>query len=202
MRTLFLFAAVLLASACQSVPPEPAAPIVTPAAATPAKPKLLGWNPPCQPSRPNPPVPNDPIVSVVQPAANRVIERARAEPGFGGAWFENEPCYRLVLAFTDGQPRPSIIEAAEPWFRPYLGFSRSRFTEAERDQARLEMGPLIKAAGVGDAVFVDHGASPERLGIGVLTEADAARVRAVIPDRYRSLIEVWVGDIYPKLERG
>lgn len=138
---------------------------------------------------------------MVQSAGEPLLARLRGDARYGGAWYSHAPCYRLIVAFTDGLPRQWVVDAADPRLRPYLYFSKTNFTEAERTAARLEMGLAIKAAGVTEAVFVDHGANPERLEIGVSTEADAAKVRATIPPQYRPLIHVWVGDIYPRPER-
>ncbi len=189
-----------LATACTQTPRSPAT-VTNPAPQTPAaqaKPKLLGWNPPCQPSRP-PPRPDDPIVGVVAPAANRLIERVRSEPGYGGAWFENEPCYRVVLAFTDGQPRWSVIEAAELWLRPYIGFARSRFTEVERSANGEKLRQAMASAGISYA-FGD-GAGTESWTIYVGSQADVDRARALVPERYLPMTTFHIGIPVPRLER-
>jgi hypothetical protein len=140
------------------------------------------------------------MASVVQPAANRLIERARCEPGFGGAWFENEPCYRLVLAFTDGQPRPSIIEATEPWFRPYLGFAPSSFTETERNAAAEKLRQAMASAGISFA-FGDGGGT-ESWTIYVGSQSDLERARALVPERLLPITKFHIGIPVPVPERG
>lgn len=139
-------------------------------------------------------------MSVVQPAAQRLIERAQAEPGYGGAWFENSPCYRLVLAFTDGQPRWPVIEAAEPWLRPYLSFARSRFTEAERNAAAESIRKALSQAGIRWAFFDEGAGGNWTIHLG--SQADVDRARAIVPARCLPITRFAVGIPVITPERG
>jgi hypothetical protein len=122
-----------------------------------------------------------------------LIERARIEPGYGGAWFENKPCYRLVLAFTDGRPRASIIAAAEPWLRPFLGFAKSAATEAERDAAgeriRMAMSGVVRRG----AFFV--GGPLDLFQVFVATDAERDALLARLSAADRALVRIRVGPV-------
>ncbi len=136
----------------------------------------------------------------VQLAADRLILRVEADPAYGGAWYEHAPCYRIVLGFTDGQPRQWVIDAAEPELRPYVGFGQTKFSQAEREQARPEIFAALAAAGARTEIFAVS-LDPERFMVGVPTEADARIARAAIPDRYRGITRVEIGNFAPIPER-
>jgi hypothetical protein len=135
----------------------------------------------------------------VQLAADRLMQRVQADPAFGGAWYEHSPCYRLVLGFTDGRPRQWVIDAAEPDLRSYLAFGRTKFSQPEREQARHQIMAALAAAGARSEIFVVS-IDPERFMIGVPTEADAQIARRVIPERYRDVTRVEVGNFAPMPE--
>lgn len=120
----------------------------------------------------------------------------QADPAFGGAWYEHAPCYRIVYAFTDGLPRQWVVDAADPELRPYMVFSRTKFSQAEREQARLQIMAAVAAAGARTEVFFSS-TNPERFTVGVPTEADARIARAAIPQRYRDITRVEVGNFGP-----
>lgn len=136
---------------------------------------------------------------MVQVAVNKLTPRLEADPAYSGAWYEHAPCYRIVLAFKDGQPRPWVIEAASPELRPYVAFARAPYSRGERERARLEISAAVARAGIKSIFFV--GSPVDKFTIGVRTHADAEIVRQVIPDRYRADVSVFVGDIEPKPER-
>ena len=135
-----------------------------------------------------------------QLAADRLTARVQADPAYGGAWYEHAPCYRIVLAFTDGQPRQWVIDAAEPELRPYIAFGRTKFSQAEREQARPEIMTALAAAGARTEVFFSS-INPEQFTVGVPTEADARVARRAIPERYRDITRVEVGSFSPIPER-
>ena len=132
----------------------------------------------------------------VQLATDRLISRVQADPAFGGGWYQHAPCYRIVLGFTDGQARQWVIDAAEPELRPYVAFGRTKFSQAEREQARPQIMAAIAAAGARTEVFAVS-LAPERFMVGVPTEADATIARAAIPERYRDITKVEVGNFAP-----
>lgn len=136
----------------------------------------------------------------VQLAADRLISRVQADPAYGGAWFEHSPCYRLVLGFKDGLPRQWVVDSAEPELRPYVAFGRTKLSQAEREQARPEIGSALAAAGARSEVFAVS-LNPEEFMVGVPTEADAQIARAAIPERYRDITRVEVGNFAPMPER-
>ncbi|HET7708776.1 MAG TPA: hypothetical protein VFK50_04480 [Sphingomicrobium sp.] len=136
----------------------------------------------------------------VQLAASRLIERVQADPAYGGAWYQHAPCYRLVLGFTDGQPRQWVIDAADAELRPYVAFGRTRFSQAEREQARPLIMAALAAAGARLEVFVVS-LDPEGFMVGVPAEADARIARRAIPERYRPITRVEVGNFAPIPER-
>lgn len=135
----------------------------------------------------------------VQLASDRLIQRVQSDPAYGGAWYEQAPCYRLVLAFTDGEPRQSVVDAAEPELRPYIAFGRTKFSQAEREKARHEIMAAVAAAGARTKVFFSS-LNPEQFTIGVPTEADARIARAAIPQRYYEITQVEVSDFEPRPE--
>jgi hypothetical protein len=136
----------------------------------------------------------------VQLSADRLVQRVQADPAYGGAWYEHAPCYRIVLAFTDGQPRQWVIEAAEPELRPYIAFGRTKFSLAERERARPEIMAALATAGARSEIFVVS-LDPEGFMVGVPTEADAQIARRAIPERYRDITRVEVGNFAPIPER-
>lgn len=136
----------------------------------------------------------------VQLATDRLISRVQADPAYGGAWYEHAPCCRIVLAFTDGQPRQWVVDAAEPDLRPYVAFGRTKFSQAEREQARPQIMADLTAAGARTEVFVVS-LDPEGFMVGVPTEADAQIARRAIPERYRDITRVEVGNFAPIPER-
>ncbi len=135
----------------------------------------------------------------VQLAADRLISRIQADPAYGGAWYEHAPCYRIVLGFTDGQPRQWVVDAAEPDLRPYVAFGRTKLSQAGREQARPEIMAALAAAGARSEIFVVS-LDPEGFMVGVPTEADARIARDAIPERYRGITRVEVGNFAPRPE--
>ena len=130
-------------------------------------------------------------IARVQSAAEKLIERLRPNPYYGGAWFEYRPCYRIVLALTNDTLRPAVIAAAPEHLRPHIGFARLNLSHAEREAAGRAIRETIFPPGI-DAVFID-GDPREPFRIGVRTEADAAIVRSLIPERYRAITVVVPG---------
>ncbi len=189
-----IWAALLLCGCAQQVaqlPPSTAAslPVATAAPAPVAAPPRVLTLPGaiCEQAR------TGETILRVQLAADRLISRVQADPAYGGAWYEHAPCYRIVLGFTDGQPRQWVIDAAEPDLRPHVAFGRTKFTPAEREQARLEIMSAIPAAGARLKIF-GSSLNPEALVVGVPTEADAQIARRAIPERYRGITRVEVGN--------
>lgn len=135
----------------------------------------------------------------VQLAVERLMPRVQADPAFGGAWYEHAPCYRIVFAFKDGRPRQWVVDSAEPALRPYIAFAGSKYSEAEREQARLEIGAALAAAGV-RSMFVSS-INPDRFTIVVGTATDAQIATQQIPPRYRPDTSISVGQIEPMPER-
>lgn len=135
----------------------------------------------------------------VQLPADRLISHIQADPAYGGAWYEHAPCYRLVLAFKDGLPRQWVVDAAEPELRPYLAFGRTELSQAEREQARPEIMAALRAAGARSEIFAVS-LNPESFMVGVPTEADARIARTAIPERYRDITRVEVGNFAPRPE--
>lgn len=135
----------------------------------------------------------------VQLPVDRLIARVEADPAYGGAWYQHSPCYRLVLGFTDGVPRQWVVDAAEPELRPYVAFGRTKLSQSERGQARPEISAVLAAAGAQSEIFVVS-LNPEEFMVGVPTEADARIARAAIPERYRDITRVEVGDFAPMPE--
>jgi hypothetical protein len=131
------------------------------------------------------------IVARVQSASNELIERLKPNPYYGGAWFEYRPCYRIVLALTNDVLRPAVLAAAPEHLRPYIGFARINLSHAEREAAGRAIREVSFGPGI-DAVFID-GDPRQPFRIGVRTEADAAIVRSLIPERYRAITVVVPG---------
>ena len=142
-------------------------------------------------------------IARIQQEVDPLLERLRAEPNYAWAKYEHAPCYRLVLAFTDGRPPAWLMGAASAELRPLLRFDTARLplSHAQFEEARLE----IFAALAPTRVKAMIGVSPaeQRITIGVVTEADAALVRSVIPVRYRAITRVIPGGYSePIPERG
>lgn len=128
------------------------------------------------------------------------MQKVRADPAFGGAWYEHSPCYRLILAFKDGRPRQWVVDAADPELRPYIAFAGAKYSEAERDLARREIGAAMAAAGLRSMFIVS--VRPEHFTVVVRTDADARIAATVVPSRYRAHTIILVGPIEPIPERG
>lgn len=144
-----------------------------------------------EPGRACPQATDGNIVARVQSASNELIERLKPNPYYGGAWFEYRPCYRIVLAVTDDRVRPAVIAAAPEHLRPYIGFARLNLSHAEREAAGRAIRESMIAPGI-DAVFIE-GDPRAPFRIGVRTEADAAVMRNLIPERYRAITVVVPG---------
>mgnify|MGYP000167919524 CR=1 FL=1 len=191
---LVLYAALLCG--CTQPVNQPAAPVAAqaPVAAAPAPPRVVTLpGAVCEQAR------TAETIMRVQLAGDRLIERVQADPAFGGAWYEHSPCYRLVIGFTDGLPRQWVVDSAEPELRPYLAFGRTKLSQSEREQARPDIMAALQARGARSEVFFVS-LNPEQFGIGVPTEADARLARAAIPERYRDITRVEVGDFAPRPE--
>lgn len=130
-------------------------------------------------------------IARVQFASESLIERLKPNPYYGGAWFEHQPCYRIVFALTNDDLRPAVIAAAPEHLRPYIGFARLNLSHAEREAASRAIRETIFPPGI-DAVFIE-GDPRQPFRIGVRTEADAAIVRSLIPERYRAITVVVPG---------
>ena len=196
LTALLIFAALCGCAQQPSVQPAIGSPAPAPAPTAPAAPPavvtLAGAI--CEPAR------TGETILKVQLAADRLIERIQADPAYGGAWYEHSPCYRLVLGFADGRPRQWVVELAEPELRPYLAFGRTRLSQAQREQARLEIMAALRAAGARAELFAVS-LDPEAFTVGVPTEADAQIARQAIPPAYRDITRVEVGDFRPVPER-
>ncbi len=135
----------------------------------------------------------------VQTAVDRLMPRVQADPAYGGAWYEHAPCYRIVFAFKDGQPRQWVIDAAEPELRPYIAFGRTRYSDIERERTSREIMAAVAAAGV---PFIFYSSvKPEQFTLTVRSEPEMGIARRAIPPRYGSDVIVLVGNIYPQPER-
>jgi hypothetical protein len=130
------------------------------------------------------------LIARIQTEYNAFDPGLRAEPTFAWAKFEHAPCYRLVLAFTDGRPPSWLLANASPEFRRLLRFEAPRLllSHAQFEVARLEIAAAMAPTGVKAVMFVSP--SDQLVEIGVVTEADAQLVRSVIPIRHRSVARV------------
>ena len=139
-----------------------------------------------------------PTILKVQQAEGKLTPLLTADPSYGGAWYEHEPCYRLVLAFTDGRPRQWVVDAAPPELRPYLAFGRAKYSLAEAELTRIEISGALQRAGLRFMFAMGHPA--ERFTIQVPTPADIPTTMQAVPERYRSDVRIFVGDIHPRPE--
>ncbi len=164
---------------------------------------LLGGPAPAQPAPAHCVAPDGNQIARIQTEVNSFQERLNAEPNFAWAKYEHAPCYRLVLAFTDGRPPAWLIEAASPELRRMLRFETARLplSHAQFDAARQEIAAAMAPAGVKAVMFVSP--SDQLIRIGVITETDAQLVRSVIPVRHRAITRVIPGGYSePIPERG
>ena len=132
-------------------------------------------------------------IARIQIEVERLLERLRSDPAFAWAKYEHAPCYRVVLAFTDGNPPRWLLEEASAELRPLLRFDRARLplSNVAFEQARQDVFAALKPTGVKALIAVRPDA--QRIEIGVRTEADAQLVRSVIPVRYRAITKVVPG---------
>ena len=132
-------------------------------------------------------------IARTQSEVEKLIERLQTEPTYAWARYEHAPCYRVVLAFTDGRPPKWLLAEASAELRSYLRFDKARepLSHAQFEQARQEIFAVLPPTGVKALV----GVSPDmqRVTIGVRTEADAELVRSVIPIRHRAMTRVVAG---------
>ena len=126
------------------------------------------------------------------------MPRLQSDPAFGWAAYQHTPCYRLLLAYTDGRPRDWLLATASPQLRPYITFVKAERTYAARDQASREIRAALAASGV-RALFMSSG-NDDSFQIIVRTQEDAERVRRAIPERYRSQTVVRLGYVEPQPE--
>lgn len=142
-------------------------------------------------------------VARIQTEVEQLLVRLRPNPAFAWAKYEHAPCYRVVLAFTDGQPRPAILAAASPELRKFIRFVPARlpFSHAQFEQARQDIFAALRPTRVQALIAVAP--AEQQIDIGVRTEADAQLVRSVIPVRYRAITKVTPGGYSePIPERG
>jgi hypothetical protein len=107
--------------------------------------------------------------------------------------YEHAPCYRLVLAFTDGRPPAWLLAEASPELRRLLRFETPRLplSHAQFDGARQEIAAAMAPTRVKAVMFVSP--SDQLITIGVVTEGDAQLVRGVIPLRHRAITRIVPG---------
>ena len=178
----------LLLGSCAAPPPAvapiPAPEPARPAAATPVVPVAPAH---CEQVR------DGNKIARIQSEVNRLTERLHADPTFAWAKYEHAPCYRLVLAFTDGRPPAWLMAQASPELRLLMRFEIPRLplSHAQFEQARVEIFAVLPPTGVKAMIGVSPDA--QQLTIGVRTEADAALVRSVIPIRHRAITKVVPG---------
>ncbi len=129
----------------------------------------------------------------IQQEVNSLLERLQSEPNYAWAKYEHFPCYRLVLAFTDGKPPSWLLAAASSELRPYFRFDSARLplSHAQFEQARQEIFAALRPTGVKALISIWRDA--QRIDIGVPSEADAKLVRSVIPVRHRAITRVIPG---------
>ncbi|MEO6581631.1 MAG: hypothetical protein ABIN68_02345 [Sphingomicrobium sp.] len=132
-------------------------------------------------------------IARIQTEVDPLLVRLQSEPTFAWAKYEHAPCYRLVLAFTDGRPPAWLVAQASAELRPLLRFVLPRLplSHAQFEQARVEIFAVLPPTGVKALIAVSPDA--QQLTIGVRTEADAELVRSVIPIRYRAITRVVPG---------
>ncbi len=131
------------------------------------------------------------VIMRVQFAAEQLIQRLQPNPNYGGAWFEHRPCYRIVLALIDDRLRPAVVAAAPEHLRPYIGFSRTVISHAERESAGQQIRAVLAEHKI--VALFSSGDPRQPFRIGVRTEADAAIARSLIPERYRSIVVIVPG---------
>jgi hypothetical protein len=165
---------------------------------SPAPPTALSPPPPAE-CAVRGPVRDGNFIARIQSEVEALMTRLKADPNFGWAAYEHMPCYRLVLAFTDGQPRPWVLAAASPELRPLIAFADAKYSHAEREQATREILTALEATRVRFLLAVNG--RDARFEVIVRTEADAALVRQVIPQRYREDVIVKLGYVERQPER-
>ena len=142
-------------------------------------------------------------IARIQTEVNAFDERLRAEPNFAWAKYEHAPCYRLLLAFTDGRPPAWLMAAASPELRPLLRIETARLplSQAQFDVARQEIAAAMAPTRVKAVMFVSP--SEQLIQIGVINQVDADLVHSVIPIRHRAITRVVPGGYSePIPERG
>lgn len=129
-------------------------------------------------------------IARVQMEVDRLLVRLRSDPSFAWAKYEHAPCYRVVLAFTDGRPPAWLLEQASSELRPLFRFETPRLplSNAQFEQARQEIFAVLPPTEVKALITVSP--DQQQVTIGVRTEADAALVRSVIPSRHRAITRV------------
>jgi hypothetical protein len=154
---------------------------------------LGGWAPPQPAPAPCEQVRDANRISRIQVEVEPLLDRLRAEPNYAWAKYEHVPCYRLVLAFTDGRPPAWLLAEASPELRRLLRFETPRLllSQAQFDAARQEIAAAMAPTGVKAVIFVSPG--DQLISIGVVSEADAALVRSIIPVRHRVITKVVPG---------
>jgi hypothetical protein len=136
---------------------------------------------PSAPSAPSP-APDLTLTGAQQDLADDPVALARAVPGFGGFFVDEQGTPTVYLANPGG--RAVAEQALAPWFRERnrpaaaLRVLPGRFAWA--DLERWSAQAATEALAVPGAVFVDADEAGNRVHIGVEHEAAASRVRSVL----------------------
>jgi len=95
-------------------------------------------------------------IARIQTEVEQLLVRLRPNPAFAWAKYEHFPCYRVVLAFTDGKPRPAVLAAASPELRPFIRIVPARlpFSQAQFEQARQEIFAALRPTGVQSLIAI------------------------------------------------
>ena len=126
-----------------------------------------------------------------QNALHGLIARASADPAWGGLRFEHRPTYRVVLSFTDGQPRPELVALAPSDLRPHIVFEKAVRSRAEADRLMNVLSTALQPLGGDWNISFDP--ANGRFTVNVARKKQIEPARALVPEAMRSDVDVVVG---------
>ena len=123
-----------------------------------------------------------------------LVQRAQAEDdSFAGVWVEQQPAFRIIVAFADQEDRQQFLQSLDPALRRYVQLRHVR-AKAETERAELEeiFGAL---RGKGEDFTVSFNPKNQKYEVLVGEQANSQSVLSMVPPRLRSLVVVNRGPV-------
>ena len=82
-----------------------------------------------------------------QDQLHRLVAAAQHDPAWADLRIQHRPDYRVTLRFTDGRPRPELVQLVPPDLRPHIVFGTAPLSRIEADRLMGELSAALQPLG-------------------------------------------------------